>query len=64
MKNHEMGSYMPVKYEKPLCYAMQASVILSFNRIINRGLLNSLSALLFNHCQPRKSWACKEEQSH
>lgn len=45
MKNHETGSHMPVKYEKPPCYAMQASVILDFNHIINRGLLNSLSAL-------------------
>lgn len=55
---------MPVKYEKPLCYAMQASVTLDFNHIINRGLLHSLSALPFNHCQLGKSWAYKEEQSH
>ena len=48
----------------PLCYAMQASVILEFNHIINRGLRNSLSALPFNHCQPGKSCAYKEEQNH
>lgn len=32
-----MGSYIPVKYEKHLCYAMQASVILDFNHTNNRG---------------------------
>lgn len=50
--------------KKPCVNAMQVSVILDFNHIINRGLLNSFSALPFNHCQPRKSWAHKEEQSH
>lgn len=63
MKNPSMRSYMPVKYEKHLCYAMQASVILDFNHTNNRGLLNSPSALPFSHCQPGKRWPCKEEQN-
>lgn len=49
---------------KKLCYTMQASVILDFHHIINSSFLNSLSALLFNHCQPGKSWAYKEELNH
>lgn len=65
MKNHGMGSYMPVKYEKHLCYAMQASAILDFNHTNNnKGPLNTSSALPFSHCQPGKRWAHKEEQSH
>lgn len=64
MKKHTMGSYMPVKYEKHLCYAMQASVILDSNHTNDRGSLNSPSALPFSHCQPGKSWAHKEEQNH
>lgn len=59
-----MGSCMPVKYEKHLCYATLASVILDFNHTNNRGPLNSPSALPFSHCQPGKSWAHKEEQNH
>lgn len=64
MKNHAMGLYMPVKYEKHLCYAMQAFIILDFNHTNNRGSLNSPLALQFSHCQPGKSWAHKEQQNH
>lgn len=64
MKNHATVSYTPAKYEKPLCYATQAPVIPDFNHIINTGLFHSLSALPFNHCQPGKRGAWKEEQNH
>lgn len=50
--------------KKNLCYTMQASVILGFHHIINSSILNSLSALLFNHCQPGNSWAYMEELNH
>lgn len=59
MKNHAMGLNMPVKYEKTVLH-IQASVTLDFHHIMNSSLLCSL---LFNHCQPGKSWVYKKELS-